>query len=118
MGDTAGLSGGNAVRAGAWRRGARGSRQKISRGELIGGTCFCTSAVGPVPQNRMGRAEARPSDLTDRFDQDAGLSQTAFAVAIELHVVEPPIVARLLQQLAMRADLFDVAFIQDHDLIG
>ena len=54
------------------------------------------------------------------FDQGRlGLGQAgAFAVAIELHVVKPAIVAGLLEQFGVRADFFDVALIHHDDLIG
>ena len=40
------------------------------------------------------------------------------AFAIELHVIEPPVVAGLLDQLGMGANFFDVAFFHNYDLIG
>jgi len=61
----------------------------------------------------------RQKRLPNRFDQAGGFRQTAaFAVAIELHVVEPAIVTGFFEQFGVRADFFDVALIHHDDLIS
>ncbi len=55
--------------------------------------------------------------LPDCLDQ-VRLLRLSFAFAIELHVVKPAIIPGFIEQLGMGADLFDVALVHHHDLVG
>src|SRR5882724_10787037 len=44
-------------------------------------------------------------------------SGQSFTVAMELHVVEPPVIDGFFQQLAVTADVFDEPLIHHHDLV-
>ena len=56
--------------------------------------------------------------LADSLEQFFRLRLLVFGAAIELQIVETPIVAGFGQQLVVRADFFDMAAIHHHDLIG
>ena len=56
--------------------------------------------------------------LADSLEQFFGLRLLVFGAAIELQIVETPIVAGFCQQFGVGPDFFDVAVIHHHDLIG
>ena len=59
-----------------------------------------------------------PPALADDLKQFFRLRVPVFGAAIELQIVETAIVAGFGQQLGVGADLFYVAAIHHHDLIG
>src|SRR6266536_1604717 len=56
--------------------------------------------------------------LNQRVNQHAWLCRFFFFVAMELHVIKPPIIARFLEQLAMRSNFLDVPLVHYDNLVG
>jgi hypothetical protein len=63
-------------------------------------------------------AGLRASALKQCVDQCFGFGRFFFAPRLELHVVEAPVIAGLLEQLGVPADFFDVPLVHHHDLVG
>ncbi len=64
------------------------------------------------------KTPGRGAPLNQRVNQHAWFCRFFFVVAVELHVIKPPIIARFLEQLAMRSNFLDMSLVHYHNLVG
>src|SRR5438270_4451488 len=80
----------------------------------------CRSTLKAIAGRLIWAARnATHPELPDRFYEEGSLGRRrGFAVAVELHVVEPAIIDGLLQELPVGANILDETLVHDNDLIG